>query len=137
MLSRSSSMSVGCRAVGDQVGDEPLVAGDVLAGDDGDLAHGAGAAASTASISPSSMRKPRILTCWSMRPRYSSSPSARRRARSPVRYMRALGRCERIGHEALRGQLRAAAGSRGHAGAADVDLAGHAVGTGSPCASSR
>ena len=41
--------------------------------------------ASTASISPSSMRKPRILTWWSMRPRYSRSPSGRRRARSPVR----------------------------------------------------
>ena len=31
----------------------------------------------TASISPSSMRKPRILTCWSARPKNSKLPSAR------------------------------------------------------------
>ena len=35
------------------------------------------------SISPSSMRKPRIFTCWSMRPRNSSVPSGRYRTRSP------------------------------------------------------
>ena len=40
---------------------------------------------SAASISPSSMRKPRILTWWSARPRNSSVPSVRQRARSPVR----------------------------------------------------
>ena len=45
----------------------------------------AGCAASAASISPSSMRKPRTLTWWSIRPRNSSSPSGRQRARSPVR----------------------------------------------------
>ena len=73
-ISRSSAISGAGGGVGDEVGDEALVAGGVLALDDGDLAHGAGAAASAASISPSSMRKPRILTCWSMRPRYSSSP---------------------------------------------------------------
>ena len=45
---------------------------------------------SAASISPSSMRKPRTFTCWSTRPRNSSrSPSASHRARSPVRYSRA------------------------------------------------
>ena len=35
----------------------------------------AGCAARAASISPSSMRKPRILTCWSIRPRNSICPS--------------------------------------------------------------
>nr|WP_254696106.1 hypothetical protein [Lysobacter enzymogenes] len=39
-----------------------------------------------------STRKPRILTCSSLRPRNSSSPPGRRRARSPLRYMRAPGR---------------------------------------------
>ena len=43
---------------------------------------------SAASISPGSMRKPRSFTCWSARPRNSSTPSARQRARSPVRYIR-------------------------------------------------
>ena len=47
--------------------------------------------ARTASISPGSMRKPRILSCWSARPRNSSTPSARHRARSPVRYIRVPG----------------------------------------------
>ncbi|KYF88474.1 hypothetical protein BE20_22850 [Sorangium cellulosum] len=41
-----------------------------------------------ASISPSSTRKPRILTWKSLRPRYSTLPSGSRRARSPVRYSR-------------------------------------------------
>ncbi len=49
-------------------------------------------AQSAASISPSSMRKPRIFTWWSMRPRYSIRPSASTRARSPVRYSRAPAR---------------------------------------------
>ncbi len=44
---------------------------------------------STASISPSSMRKPRTFTWKSSRPRYSMAPCARHRARSPVRYSRA------------------------------------------------
>src|ERR1700739_2195603 len=48
-----------------------------------------GWAASTASISPSSMRYPRILTCSSVRPRYCSCPSAPQRTRSPVRYISA------------------------------------------------
>jgi len=37
------------------------------------------------SISPGSMRKPRTLTWWSTRPRHSSTPPSRHRARSPVR----------------------------------------------------
>ena len=44
-----------------------------------------GSSRSAASTSPSSMRKPRTFTCASSRPRYSSVPSARHRARSPVR----------------------------------------------------
>ena len=43
---------------------------------------------SAASISPGSMRKPRSFTCASARPRNSSTPSARQRARSPLRYIR-------------------------------------------------
>ena len=43
---------------------------------------------SAASISPGSMRKPRSFTCVSARPRKSRTPSARQRARSPVRYIR-------------------------------------------------
>src|ERR1700758_5607837 len=50
-----------------------------------------GWAASTASISPSSMRYPRILTCSSARPRYCSCPSAPQHTRSQVRYIRAPG----------------------------------------------
>ena len=46
---------------------------------------------SAASISPGSMRKPRIFTCSSRRPRYSSAPPACQRTRSPVRYSRAPG----------------------------------------------
>ena len=43
------------------------------------------------SISPSSIRRPRILTCRSARPRNSSWPSARQRTTSPVRYIRSPG----------------------------------------------
>ena len=50
-----------------------------------------GWAASTASISPSSMRYPRILTCSSARPKYRSCPSAPQHTRSPVRYIRVPG----------------------------------------------
>ena len=49
------------------------------------------ARSSTASISPGSIRNPRSFTCASARPRNSSTPSARHRARSPVRYIRAPG----------------------------------------------
>src|SRR5208283_5571795 len=41
--------------------------------------------------SPNSMRYPRILTCSSARPTYSSCPSARQHTRSPLRYIRAPG----------------------------------------------
>lgn len=47
--------------------------------------------ASSASISPGSIRKPRSLTWPSARPRNSSEPSRRRRTRSPVRYIREPG----------------------------------------------
>ncbi len=50
-----------------------------------------GWAASTDSISPSSIRKPRILTWWSARPMYSICPSAPQRTTSPVRYIRLPG----------------------------------------------
>ena len=71
-----------------------------------------GARASTASTSPGSMRKPRTFTWKSIRPRYSSSPSARQRTRSPVRYIRAPAGAERVGDEALRREGRAAQRSR-------------------------
>ena len=69
------------------------------------------------------MRKPRILTWWSMRPRNSSVPSAQPAA--PGRPCgrdgcRRLGPCaERIGDEALRRQLRPPPSSRAPALAAD------------------
>ncbi|KGD32207.1 ATP-dependent Clp protease adaptor ClpS domain protein [Burkholderia pseudomallei] len=44
--------------------------------------------ANCASISPNSIRKPRIFTWKSFRPRYSRLPSVRQRARSPVLYSR-------------------------------------------------
>ena len=70
-------------------------------------------AASAASISPSSMRKPRIFTWWSMRPRYSISPSGSWRAQvAGAVEPRARRRRERIGHEPLRGQLRRGRSSR-------------------------
>ena len=47
---------------------------------------------SAASISPGSIRKPRSFTWASARPRNSSTPSGRHRARSPVRYIRLPGR---------------------------------------------
>ena len=74
------------------VGDQPLVAGPVLADDHRGLARRPGWSRSAASISPSSIRKPRSLTWSSSRPRNSSAPSAAQRARSPVRYSRAAGR---------------------------------------------
>ena len=46
---------------------------------------------SAASISPSSIRKPRTFTWSSLRPRYSTFPSDSQRPRSPVRYMRLPG----------------------------------------------
>ena len=71
---------------------------------------------SAASISPSSMRKPRIFTWWSSRPRNSRLPSGRQRARSPVRYSRApSARAERVGDEPLGGQRGPAAVAAGDA----------------------
>ena len=62
---------------------------------------------SRASISPSSIRKPRIFTWKSIAPQELHRPVRRHRPRSPVRYSRAPRfRRERIGHEPLRRQLR-------------------------------
>ncbi|BBJ46506.1 hypothetical protein SSPO_092240 [Streptomyces antimycoticus] len=72
------------------IGDQPLLAGLVLPYGDHGRAH-PGWRANAASTSPSSMRKPRILTWWSARPRNSSSPSVFQRTRSPVRYIREPG----------------------------------------------
>ena len=80
---------------------------------------------SAASISPGSMRKPRSFTCASARPRNSSTPSARQRARSPVRYIRLPGRPERVGHEPLRRQPRPAQIAARQTRARDVQLARH------------
>ena len=70
------------------VADQPLAARAVLPRDHRGLRHARPAAASTASISPGSIRNPRSFTCASARPRNSSTPSDRHRARSPVRYIR-------------------------------------------------
>ena len=83
-----------------------------------------GCSRSAASISPSSIRRPRSLTWWSMRPRNSSVPSGRQRARSPVRYSRAPGAPNGSGTNRRR-SAGPVAGSRGRADAADVQLAGH------------
>ena len=50
------------------------------------------------------MRKPRSFTCASARPRHSSTPSARQRARSPLRYIRPPGRSIAIRDKPLRRQ---------------------------------
>lgn len=55
--------------------------------DDGGRYGASGASSRTARISSSSMRKPRILTWLSIRPRCSRRPSGRSRPRSPLRYM--------------------------------------------------
>ena len=81
---------------------------------------------STASISPGSIRRPRIFTWSSARPSRSSVPSGRQRTRSPVRYIRSPGRAERVGDEALRRQGRLAEVAAGQARAGQVELAGHA-----------
>ncbi len=81
----------------------------------------AGWRASTASISAGSMRKPRSLTWSSARPRKSSAPSARQRARSPVRYIRSPAR-ERVGDEALGGQVGPAEVAAREPVAGDVEL---------------
>ena len=85
------------------------------------------ASSSAASISPSSMRKPRIFTCSSRRPRNSSVPSARQRTRSPVRYS-APRRRTGSGTKRSRRQRRAVQVAARHAAAAHVQLARHAHG---------
>ena len=70
------------------IGHQPLVARLVLAAPSPPPAQPPHARRSAASISPGSMRKPRSFTCSSARPRNSSAPSDRQRARSPVRYIR-------------------------------------------------
>ena len=99
----------------------------VLPHHDHRLARPPGCARRAASISPSSMRKPRTLTWWSMRPRNSSSPSAQP-ARQVAGAVEARARLagERIRHEALGGQLRPAQVAARHAVAADAQLPGHA-----------
>ena len=47
-----------------------------------------GTSNNAASISPNSIRKPRTFTWKSVRPKYSNSPTADHRTRSPVRYNR-------------------------------------------------
>ena len=61
---------------------------------------------SAASISPGSIRNPRTFTCASARPRNSSTPSPRQRARSPVRYIRLPGGTERVRNKPFRRQTR-------------------------------
>ena len=86
--------------------------------------HARGAAPSTASISPSSMRKPRIFTWSSIRPRYSRSPfgQAPREVAGAVQRRAGVGG-ERIGDESLGGQLGPVEVAARHSCAADVHLA--------------
>ena len=72
------------------------------------------------------MRKPRSFTCWSARPTNSSVPSARQRARSPVRYIRAARLlCVRVGHKALRRQPRPIQITSRQARSRHIQLASH------------
>ena len=80
---------------------------------------------SAASISPGSMRKPRSFTCASARPKNSSTPSWRQRARSPVRYIRLPARPERVGHEPLRRQPRTSQIPARQTRSRDIQLARH------------
>ena len=63
-----------------------------------------GCETSAASISPGSIRNPRSFTCASARPRNSSTPSDRHRARSPVRYIRPPAAAMRVRNKPLRRQ---------------------------------
>ena len=87
----------------------------------------AGCAVRAVSISPSSMRNPRIFTWWSARPRNSSLPSG---AGGPGRRCGTCGcpAAERVGDELVRGQARLAQVAAGQPGAGDVQLAGRAGG---------
>ena len=69
---------------------------------------------------------PRSLTWSSARPRNSSTPSARQRARSPVRYIRLAGVAVRVGDEPLRRQRRPVQIAARQPDAGDVELAGNA-----------
>ena len=81
-----------------------------------------GAPASTDSISPSSIRKPRTFTWSSARPRNSSSPSARPPHQVAGAVHPRPGRPERVGHEPLRGQARPAEVAAGQPRTGDVQL---------------
>ena len=82
---------------------------------------------SRASISPSSMRKPRTFTWSSRRPRNSERP-VRPPAHQVARAVQPRARlaAERVGDEALRRQPRPAQVAARHARAAHVQLARHA-----------
>ena len=90
----------------DQVRHQAPVARRVLAHERRRRPRTAGCARSAASISPSSMRKPRTFTWKSARPRYSSSPSARPAHAVPRAVHPRPRRAERVGDEALRRQPR-------------------------------
>ena len=93
------------------------------------LAHLRVLGAARASISPGSMRKPRIFTWSSTRPGTPASPSARHRTRSPVRYIRAPGTPQNgSGTNVSAVSAGAAQVAARHAGAAHAQLAGDADG---------
>ena len=75
----------------------------------GALARNPPQRSSTASISPGSIRKPRILSCWSAGPRNSGPPSARHRARSPGTVHPHARRSIRVGQKALGAQIHLSA----------------------------
>ena len=84
-----------------------------------------GRPARTASTSPGSILKPRTFTCWSTRPRYSSSPLAATAQVSAAVEPPSRLAAERIRDEPLRRQLRPAQIAARHAGPAHVQLSGH------------
>ena len=114
------------RPPGHDVGDQPLVARPVLAGQHRRLAPRRDARASAASTSPGSIRKPRILTWWSARPRNSRLPSGRQRGQVAGAVHPARPAAERVGDEPLRGQAGPAEIAARQPGARDVQLARHA-----------
>ena len=90
--------------------------------------------ASAASISPGSIRKPRIFTWSSIRPEELDPPPGRRSARGRRSGRGALprppGSANGLGHEALGGQLRPAEIAAGEAVAATQSSPGTPTGTG-------